>query len=105
MKVGERRQQGRQGAAPKKICPKCEQDYLKTAWITENRKWKGIGQCCPNPICDYMIKDTVGLEEEEEETAKGIDKAEKIKKLTEEFMKTHDRLNELAEKIKELETE
>ena len=67
MKVGERKQQGREGAKAKTICPKCEEDYLKTAWITENRKWKRMGLCCPNPACDYMIKDFVELEDTEEE--------------------------------------
>ena len=41
----------------------------------------------------------------EEETVEDTDKAEKIKKLTTEFVKTHNRLNELAAQIKELETE
>ena len=64
MKVGERRQQGRQGATPKKVCPKCEKEYLKTAWMLENRKYNRIGLTCPNPDCDYIIKDSSELEEE-----------------------------------------
>jgi len=32
-----------------------------------------IGQHCPNPDCDYIIKDLVELKEEEEETAEGTD--------------------------------
>ena len=41
----------------------------------------------------------------EEEAPEGTDKAEKIKRLTAEFVKTHERLNELAKLIHELETE
>jgi hypothetical protein len=65
MKVSERKQQGREGAKAKTICPKCGEYYLKTAWITENRKWKRMGLCCPNPSCDYIIKDWVELDEGE----------------------------------------
>ena len=92
-------------STPKEICPKCG-EYLKTAWMLENRKYKRVGLTCPNPTCDHMEKDFIEIEEEpEEEVTEGTDKVEKIKKLTEEFMKTHDKLNELAEQIKELETE
>jgi hypothetical protein len=105
MKVGERRQQGRKGAKPKTICPKCEQDYLKTAWMLENRKYRRVGLCCPSPSCDYIIKDFTGLEDTEEEDTGDIDKAEKIKKLTAEFIKKHEELNRLAELINELEKE
>jgi len=103
VQVGERQQKGR-GKTQKIICPKCEKEYLKTAGGREGKTWKRIGLYCPNPECDYIIKDSSELEEEEE-AVEDTDKAEKIKKLTEEFMKTHDRLNELAEQIKELETE
>jgi hypothetical protein len=40
---------------------------------------------------------------EKEEAAESIDKADKIKKLTAKFVETHNRLNELAEQINELE--
>jgi hypothetical protein len=43
-------------------------------------------------------------EKQEEEDQKGTDKAEKIKKLTAEFVKKHEELNRLAEQINELET-
>ena len=44
-------------------------------------------------------------EKQEEEDQKGTDKAEKIKKLTAEFVKKHEELNRLAEQITELENE
>ena len=100
-----KRRQGQRGATPKTVCPKCGEEYLKTSFGTDKKKFVRIGQYCPNPDCDYIVKDSSELEEEKKETTEDIDKAEKIKKLTEEFMKTHDRLNELAEQIKELETE
>jgi DNA-binding transcriptional regulator GbsR (MarR family) len=46
-----------------------------------------------------------GERQEEDEDQKVTDKAEKIKKLTAEFVKKHEELNSLAEMIKELETE
>ena len=70
MKVGERQQQGR-GKTQKIICPKCAKEYLKTAWMLENKKFKRVGLCCPSSSCDYIIKDAVdpGDDEEENETA------------------------------------
>ena len=44
-------------------------------------------------------------ERQKEEDQNGTDKAEKIKKLTAEFVKKHEELNRLAEQINELETE
>jgi len=65
-----------------------------------------FGQFCPNPACDYVVKDLVEVEEEEEEeTENSTDKTEKIKQLTAEFVKKHEELNRLAELINELETE
>jgi hypothetical protein len=64
-----------------------------------------FGQFCPNPACDYVVKDLVEVEEEEEETENSTDKADKIKKLTAEFVKKHEELNRLAELINELEKE
>lgn len=52
-------------ATPKKLCPKCG-EYLKTAWVLENRKWKRVGLSCPLETCNYIIKD-IDLEEEKEE--------------------------------------
>lgn len=66
MKVGERKQQGRGGAKPKQICPKCGKEYLETAGGKKGTSWKRIGQYCPNPSCDYIVKDFVELEEETE---------------------------------------
>ncbi len=66
MKVGERQQQGRDGAIPKTICPKCGKEYLKTAGGREGRAWRRIGQYCPDPSCDYIVKDFVELEDETE---------------------------------------
>lgn len=62
-----KRRQGQKGATPKTVCPKCEKEYLKTAWMLENRRYKRVGLCCPNPSCDYMIKDWIEVEEEEGE--------------------------------------
>jgi len=45
------------------------------------------------------------VEEGEEEDTIGTDKADKIKKLTIEFVKKHEELNKLAEQINELEEE
>lgn len=57
---GQIRKDGK-ASTPKEICPKCG-EYLKTAWMLENRKYKRVGLTCPNSICDYMIKDLVELE-------------------------------------------
>lgn len=65
--VEQKRRQGQRGAVPKTVCPKCEKKYLKTAWILEYRKFKRVGLCCPNHACDYIIKDFVELEYENEE--------------------------------------
>jgi hypothetical protein len=66
MKVGDRKQQGRDGSKPKDICPKCKQEYLKTIWMLENRKYKRIGLGCPSPSCDYLTKDLIEVEDIEE---------------------------------------
>lgn len=108
MEEKKRRQGQKKGdrmATPKKICPKCG-EYLKTVWMLENRKYKRYGLGCPSPSCDYVIKDLVELEDtDEEEDTNGTDKADKIKKLTAEFVKKHEELSRLAEQINELETE
>ncbi|WP_292372336.1 hypothetical protein [Methanosarcina sp. UBA411] len=65
MKVGERKQQGH-GKAQKTICPKCGEEYLETAGGKKGNSWKKIGLYCPNPSCDYIVKDPVKLEEETE---------------------------------------
>lgn len=69
MKVGERQQQGRGGAKPKIPCPKCKKEYLETAGGKKGKSWKKIGYYCPNPECDYIIKDLVQLEDTDEEEA------------------------------------
>jgi|GEM_PF-3463915 len=62
-----KKRQGQKGVKKiKEVCPKCG-EYLKTAWILENRKWKRIGLSCPSSTCDYIIKDLVQLEDTEEE--------------------------------------
>lgn len=103
--VEKKRRQGQNGAAPKPICPKHD-EYLKRIYTREriDGKWHYIpyGWTCPSSSCDYIVKDFVELEDE---AVEDTDKAGKIKKLTAEFIKTHERLNELAEQIKELETE
>jgi hypothetical protein len=53
-------------SVPKELCPKCE-NYLKTAGGREGKTWKRIGLYCPNPSCDYIIKDYIELEDMEEE--------------------------------------
>lgn len=104
-----KRRQGQRGATPKPECPKCG-ELLRRCYMRgseeKSRAYMSAGWICPSPTCDHIIKDIVELEDiqEEEQEEKG-DKAEKIKKLTGEFLKTHERLNELAEQIKELETE
>lgn len=55
---------------PKTICPKCEKEYLKTAFGTEIKKFVRVGQYCPNPACDYMAKDFIKLKDEKENTDK-----------------------------------
>jgi hypothetical protein len=65
LKVSNKPQQGR-GKTQKTICPKCDKEYLKTAWSTENRKWIRIGLFCPSPTCYYIEKDYVELEDTEE---------------------------------------
>ncbi|HEY3361827.1 MAG TPA: hypothetical protein VGK06_08400 [Methanosarcina sp.] len=92
-------------ATPKPLCPKCG-EILKRNYTREvvngKQQYIGAGWSCPSKTCDYIVKDLVEIEEE---AVDGTDKAGKIKKLTAEFIKTHERLNELAEQIKELETE
>lgn len=102
--VEKKRRQGQNGGTPKTVCPKCEQDYLKMAWMLENRKYIRVGLCCPNPACDYIRKDSVELEDIED-MENSTDKTDKIKRLTAEFVKQHERLNQLAEQINELEKE
>lgn len=46
-----KRRQGQKEATPKTVCLKCEKEYLKTAWMLENRKYKRVGLACPNPAC------------------------------------------------------
>ena len=62
-----KRRQGQGGATPKTVCPKCEKEYLKTIWMLKNRKYTRVGLCCPNPTCDYMVKDFVELKDTEDE--------------------------------------
>ena len=63
-----KRRQGQPGVKKiKEICPECG-EYLKTAWMLENRKYKRVGLCCPNPACGHIIKDYVELKDDEEET-------------------------------------
>lgn len=64
MKVGERQQQGRGGSKPKTPCPKCDKEYLETAGGKKGKSWRRIRQYCPNPECDYIVKDQVELGEE-----------------------------------------
>jgi hypothetical protein len=61
-----KRRQGQRGSTPKRVCPKCNDECLKTAFGTEGKRFKRIGQYCPNPACDYMVKDFVELEDETE---------------------------------------
>jgi hypothetical protein len=100
-----KRRQGQRGATPKPICPKCG-EYLRRCYVHEStgvsRSYAGAGWICPTSTCDYIIKDYVELEDEAEA---GIDKAEKIKKLTDEFVKKQEQLNRLAEQINALENE
>ena len=95
-----KRRQGQNGATPKTVCPECEKEYLKTAFATEKKKFVRIGQFCPNPACDYIIKDFVKLGGEVE---KGTDEGDELQKRTAEFIFLHEQLNELAEQINALE--
>lgn len=95
--IEKKRRQGQKGVKKiKEVCPKCG-EYLKTAWILENRKWKRVGLSCPSSTCDYIIKDLVELEDTEDKPE------DKLNKLQAEFMKTHEQLNRLAEQINTLE--
>ena len=100
-----KKRQGQRGAIPKPVCPKCG-EILKRNYTREvvngKQQYVASGWTCPSATCDYLIKDFVELEDE---AAENTDKADKIKKLTAEFVKTHERLNELAELIDELEKE
>jgi hypothetical protein len=104
-----KRMQGQNGETPKTLCPKCEKEYLKRNYTCElvysKQRFVKSGWICPNPSCDYIVKDLVELEDLEEGEGECTDKAEKIKKLTAEFIKKHEELNRLAERINELETE
>lgn len=95
------KRQGQRGATPKEICPKCG-EYLKTAWVFENRKLKRVGLSCPSATCDYIIKDS---SEHQEEADKSTGNETELKKLQAEFMKMHEQLNRLAEQINALENE
>jgi hypothetical protein len=95
-----KRRQDQRGAAPKEICPKCKKEYLKIAAGREEKIWARIGQYCPNPSCDYIIKDLVELKEEAEQ---GTEQGDELKKRTAEFIFLHEQLNELAEQINALE--
>jgi hypothetical protein len=97
-----KRRQGQPGVKKlKEVCPKCG-EYLKTAWVLENRKWKRVGLSCPSVTCDYIIKDS---SEPQEEAENGTGTEDKLRKLQAEFMKTHEQLNKLAEQINALEKE
>ncbi len=52
-------------ATPKQVCSKCG-EYLKMAGGRNGRAWRRIGQYCPNPACDYIVKDLVDLTGETE---------------------------------------
>ena len=62
-----KRRQGQGGATPKTVCPKCEKEYLKTIWMLDNRKYMRVGLGCPNPSCDYLVKDWIELEDTEDD--------------------------------------
>ena len=65
-----KRRQGQRGTNPKPICLKCD-DYLQRTYVRGTMKngKKGFivsGWSCPSSGCDYVIKDVVELQEEEE---------------------------------------
>jgi hypothetical protein len=102
-----KRRQGQKGVIPRPLCPKCG-EYLKRSYtrgtVNGKRCFVESGWTCPEINCDYIVKDFVELEEElQEEAEKSTDKAEKIKKLTAQFLKTHEQLNKLAEQINDFE--
>lgn len=103
-----KRRQGQRGATPKPICPKCgeilKRNYTREV-INGKQQYVASGWICPSSTCDYIVKDFVELEDNDERTENSTDKAEKIKKLTFEFVKKHEELNQLAEQINELEKE
>jgi hypothetical protein len=103
-----KRRQGQRGATPKPICPKCgeilKRNYTREV-INGKQQYVASGWICPSSTCDYIVKDLVELENNDERTENSTDKAEKIKKLTVEFVKKHEELNRLAEQINELEKE
>jgi hypothetical protein len=70
-----KQRQGQWGSIPKTICPKCDKEYLTTAFGTKTKKLVRVGQYCPNPACDYIVKDFVELDEGEN-VEKGKDFAE-----------------------------
>jgi ssDNA-binding Zn-finger/Zn-ribbon topoisomerase 1 len=56
-------------AVPKEVCPKCDtimQRFYKRSGKDTKRAFISIGWYCPNPTCDYLIKDFVELEDTEE---------------------------------------
>jgi hypothetical protein len=38
------------------VCPKCEKEYLKTAWMLENRKYKLVGHAARIHIVIILSK-------------------------------------------------
>lgn len=102
-----KRRQGQRGANPKPTCPKCgeilKRNYTREV-INGKQQYVASGWTCLSSTCNYLKKDFVEFENlDEGEDTKGTDKAEKIKKLTAEFIKKHEELNRLAELINELE--
>jgi len=66
---------GDRTATPKKTCPRCG-EYLKTAWVVENRKMQRIGLSCPSRTCDYIVKDPIEQEEEQDGETESINEPE-----------------------------
>lgn len=55
-------------AKPKPICPHCDEYMLRCynrSSAENKRAYVGVGWNCPNPTCDYIIKDFVEIGEEE----------------------------------------
>jgi hypothetical protein len=56
-------------AVSKPVCPKCDEIMNRTykrSNEANKRAYVGIGWYCPNPTCDYIIKDFEELEDTEE---------------------------------------
>ena len=68
--IEKKRRQGQRGCEPKPLCPVCG-EYLKRLYIRVRKagKWAyvGYGWACVAPSCDYIAKDLVELEDNEEE--------------------------------------